>query len=149
MQATTTIELSGTFTPDGDQPMSADLSLVPEFVTGQLVRYVVNEDDELGSAIDLRLITGSFSGTATPRVQFGPDTVNGTVEPMTLGIGHVRQVVWLRFLPSYVESLRHFGLRGADTRIRERVFQVARRDYGGINMDFRATEPDDFARPNR
>ncbi len=145
MNPTTLIELNGTFTPDGDEPMSADLGLVPEFVNGQLVRYVVNEEDELGLAIDLRQITGTFSGTATPRIQFGTDTVTGTAEPMTLGIGHVKQVVWLRFLPSYVESLRHFGLRGADSRVRDRVFQVARRDYGGINMDFRATEPDDFA----
>ncbi|RLB64521.1 MAG: hypothetical protein DRI90_04360, partial [Deltaproteobacteria bacterium] len=145
MLATTTIELSGTFTPAGEEPIAADLSLVPEFVRGQMVRYVVNEEDDLGQSIDLRKVAGSFTGTATPQVQFGQDTVTGTAKTITLGIGHVRQVVWLRFMPTYVESLRHFGVRGLDSRIRDRVFEVARRDYGGVNMDFRATKPDDFA----
>lgn len=145
MLATTIIELSGTFTPTGEPAIPADLTLVPQFVSGQLVRYVVNEDDDLGQSIDLRQVAGSFTGTATPLVQFGQDTVVGTAKTVTLGIGHVKQVVWLRFLPTYVESMRHFGCRGLDTRIRDRVFEVARRDYGGVNMDFRATEPDDFA----
>jgi hypothetical protein len=35
----------------------------------------------------------------------------------------VKQVIYLRFLPSYVESLRHFGLRALDARIRARVLE--------------------------
>jgi hypothetical protein len=53
--------------------------------------------------------------------------------------------VWLRFLPSYVESLRNFGLRAAEGSIRERVLEVVRRDYAGVNFDVRVEEPTDFA----
>ncbi len=53
--------------------------------------------------------------------------------------------MWIRFLPAYTESLRHFGLRGADRLIRERVLAVAHRDYAGIDVDFRTEQPTDFA----
>jgi hypothetical protein len=54
-------------------------------------------------------------------------------------------VVWVNFLPSYVESLRHFGLRAADTFIRARVLEVARRDFDTVNVEFRLEQPTDFA----
>src|SRR5690606_25133985 len=44
-QAFTLIELDGTFTPAGGTPAPASLTLVPEFKSGQLVRYVINEED--------------------------------------------------------------------------------------------------------
>ena len=144
--AITTVELSGTFTPTG-APAGAPVTvtLVPEFVEGKLVRYVLNEEDELGTLADLRKTTGDFVGTATPTVKYGPDTVVGGSKNVQLGIDPVRQVVWVNFLPGYVESLRHFGLRAVDGRIRDRVFEVARRDFQGINIDFRSEEPTDFA----
>ena len=141
----TTIELSGSFTPSGGSPASANLSIVPEFVSGQLVRYVLAEEDALGQAVDLRHTTGTFTGTARPVVDFGSDTVLGSATPVTLGVAAVKQIVWLRFLPSYVESLRHFGLRAADARVRERVLAVADRDYAGVNLELRSERPDDFA----
>ncbi len=144
-QSLTTLEFKGSFTPKGGSPMNTNLSLVPEFVSGELVRYVLNEDDELGKAVDLRNVSGSFDGTVQPVTLFGAETESGDPVPMTLKIGGVRQVIYLRFMPSFVESLRHFGLRAADQRIRDRVFQVARRDYQGVNVDFRDTVPQDFA----
>ena len=51
-----------------------------------------------------------------PVVHYGGDTVYGDELPVTLGIAHVKQVVWLDFQPRYVESLRHFGLRAVDGR---------------------------------
>jgi hypothetical protein len=141
----TLLDLVGTFTPDGGMPIAASLSLVPEFVSGQLVRYVLNEEDDLGKSIDLRAVTGTFLGTATPITQFEQDTVTGAATNVTLAVQPVRQVVWLHFLPGYRESLRHFGLRAADAQVRERVLAVVRRDYLGVNIDFRVDEPQDFA----
>lgn len=141
----TTIALTGTFTPEGQEATPAQVNLVAEFFSGQVARYVLNEEDELGQAIDLRSVAGTFEGTATPTVQYGADTVVGNATPVTLGLGHVKQVVWLRFLPSYVESLRHFGLRAVDTRVRSRVFEVVERDYAGVNIEFRTEQPTDFA----
>jgi hypothetical protein len=144
-QLFTTIELAGTFTPTGGPAVPVDLTLVPEFVSGPLLRYVLSEDDDLGMRVDLRAVTGTFEGTVRPIIQSGADTVTGDPTAVTLGIGHVKQVVWLRFLPSYVESLRHFGLRAMETQIRERVLEVARRDYEGVNVEFRTSPPTDFA----
>jgi hypothetical protein len=143
--AVTLVDLDGTFTPEGGAPRPAKVSLVPEFVSGQLVRYVLAEEDALGQSVDLRTVAGTFAGTARPVVRWGDDEVAGAAVDVTLGIGHVRQVVWLRFLPHYKESLRHFGLRAADARVRARVLDVVRRDYAGVGVDVRTTAPTDFA----
>jgi hypothetical protein len=144
--ALTTIELDGSFNADGaPAPAPVNVSLVPEFVEGKLVRYVLNEEDALGTLADLRKVTGSFSGTATPVTKYGTQTIAGGKRTVTLGIDPVKQVVWVQFLPSYVESLRHFGLRAVDARIRDRVLDVCRRDFQSINLDCRTAEPSDFA----
>ncbi|MBK8237763.1 MAG: hypothetical protein IPK74_19705 [Deltaproteobacteria bacterium] len=142
----TTVVLSGTFTPDGaPEGAPVELELVPEFVDGRRVRYVINEDDGLGTAIDVRVDAGSFDGTIAPRVAFESEEVLGVPTPFAFAILPVRQVVWVRFLPSYVESLRLFGLRALDSMIRERILAVLRRDYESINIEFREEEPTDFA----
>ncbi|MEZ4446856.1 MAG: hypothetical protein R3B72_47695 [Polyangiaceae bacterium] len=143
--AVTLVELEGSFTPTGGGPLPASITMIVEFVKGRLVRYVVNEEDELGQAIDVRYTSGTFQGTAQPVVEFADDVVAGAVTSVSLDLLPVKQVVWLRFLPSYVESLRHFGLREAESAVVERVLEVVRRDYGGINIDFRLERPDDFA----
>ncbi|HKA91094.1 MAG TPA: hypothetical protein VKE22_25705 [Haliangiales bacterium] len=141
----TLIELTGRFTPAGGVASpEVTITLVPEFESGPLVRYVLDEDDDLGQRVDLRATSGSFAGTVRPIVKYGADTVAGDAVTATLGIARLKQVVWLRFLPSYVDSLRHFGVRALDARIRERAFAVARRDYAGVNVEFRADEPTDF-----
>jgi hypothetical protein len=144
-QAFTLIELVGTFTTEGQAPAPVTLSLLPEFKHGQLVRYVINEEDALGQALDVRKEVGTFVGTAQPITAFGPDSVSGSTLSVTLGVGHVKQIVWLRFLPTFVESLRHFGLRAADGLLRQRVLEVTARDYAGINIEFRTEKPADFA----
>ena len=142
----TTVELDGALDVAGaPAPTPVTLTLVPEFESGRLVRYVLNEEDELGHNLDLRNDTATFTGTARPVVQYGSDTVQGSAWNVSLGIDPVKQVVWLRFLPAYVESLRHFGLRAADQRIRDRVLEVVRRDYTAVNLEWRTTEPSDFA----
>jgi hypothetical protein len=144
--ALTTIELEGSFSAQGGPgPAPVSLSLVPEFVEGKLVRYVLNEEDALGTLTDLRKVTGDFSGTATPVAKYGAQTISGGKRSVSLGIDPIKQVVWVKFLPSYLESLQHFGLRAVDARIRERVLEVCRRDFQSINLDFRVTEPTDFA----
>ncbi|MCB9580869.1 MAG: hypothetical protein H6717_27820 [Polyangiaceae bacterium] len=144
--AVTTIALSGTFTPTGAPSGNpVNVTLVPEFEEGRLVRYVLNEEDALGTLADLRTVTGVFQGSATPTTKYGSTSVSGNPANVTLGIGAVKQVVYVRFLPSYVESLRHFGLRSVEQRIRSRVIEVMTRDYGGVNAEFRIEEPKDFA----
>ncbi|HLU66572.1 MAG TPA: hypothetical protein VKZ63_09870 [Kofleriaceae bacterium] len=141
----TLLELEGQFAPDGSDPFDVTLTLVPEWVEGRLVRYVLNEDDALGSSVDLRRVTGTFTGTITPVIQYEEDEVVGGATTFTLALAPVKQVVHLVFKPTYVESLRHFGLRAVDQEIRARILEVVRRDYWTINLEVRLEEPTDFA----
>ena len=144
--ATTELELTGQFTPTGGTAgASTSLTLIPEFVEGRLVRYVLNEDDELGQRIDLRAVTGQFSGSIRPVVTYGGDTVPGASTPVSFGITSVKQVVFLDFRPSYVEGLRDFGLRAVDSRLRSRIIELCNQAYAGVNMSFRTAPPTDFA----
>ena len=143
--ALTVIEISGQFTKTGAQPVTVTMQLVPEFVEGRLVRYVLNTDDALGHALDLRKDTGSFSGTATPIVSYGTDNVRGVATQIGFAIAPVKQVVYLNFASAYVEELRDFGLRAVDQQIRARIVAVCQEAYKGVNIEFRTDPPTDFA----
>ncbi len=143
--ALTELELSGTFNKTGGNPAPVSMTLIPEFVEGRLVRYVVNTDDELGQALDLRQDTGQFTGTITPIVSYGADRVRGVSTQASFALAPIKQVVYLQFQPSYVEGLRDFGLRAVDNKIRDRILEVCRRTYQGVNIEFRAEPPTDFA----
>jgi len=141
----TILRFQGNYTLDiGGNALPVDLELIPEFVDGELVRYVVNEDDGLGSAIDVRVQTGIFDGTVTPSITFESDELVGPATPLQFQILPVRQVIWVRFQPSYVESLRNFGMRALDQELRNRILEVLRRDYESIGIEFRTEEPTDF-----
>lgn len=143
--ALTEIEIAGMFQRNGGSSVPVALTLIPEFVEGRLVRYVINTDDELGQALDLRADTGGFTGTATPVVSYGADRVRGVSTAASFAIAPVKQIVHLQFQPSYVEGLRDFGLRAASGRIRDRVLEVCERAYEGVNIEFRTEPPADFA----
>ena len=142
----TELFLDGAFTPTGsDASVPVDLLLLPEVLEGRTIRYVMNEDDELGRAIDLRSVTGTFVGRVRLRVAYDGVVQVGEELPITFALGPVKQVVYLRFLPDYVNTLRHFGLRAVDREIRERVLAVVTRDYAGANLEVREDVPSDFA----
>lgn len=143
--AATRIQLAGTFTPTGASAGSnVNLELISEFVNGKLVRYVLNEEDALGQAADLRKVTGQFKGTAKPVVSYGNQSVTGGEIQVSLGIAPVKQVVWVNWLPTYRGSLQNLGLRAADQRIRDRILESMAAAYVGVNVEFRAEEPRDF-----
>ena len=143
--ASTELELTGTFNKTGSNPAQISMTLIPEFVEGRLTRYIVNTSDELGQSLDLRTETGSFTGTITPIISYGSDRVRGVSKNVAFQIAPVKQVVYLDFLPSYVEGLRDFGLRAVHAKIRDRIVQVVREAYRGINLDVRTEVPTDFA----
>jgi hypothetical protein len=143
--ALTQLELQGYFNKTGMAPAPVTMFLIPEFVEGRLVRYVLNTDDELGHSLDLRNETGKFTGRITPIVSYGSVTVRGVSTNVAFDITPVKQVVYLEFTPSYVEGLRDFGLRAVDSRIRDRIIKVLERVYEGVNMDFRTEPPTDYS----
>jgi hypothetical protein len=144
--AATELHLVGQFARTG-APAAApvDLLLIPEVVSGRVARYVISTSDAIGQALDLRTDTGTFTGTVTPIVSWHGAEVTGTSAPFTLAIAPVRQVVYLQFTTSYVESLRLFGLRAVDRDLRDRILAVVRAAYPAINIDFRTEPPADFA----
>ena len=141
----TQIELTGTFNKTGGNPAPVDMFLIPEWVEGKLVRYVINTDDTLGQAIDLRKDTGHFTGTMTPIVSYGSDTVRGVGLGVTFDIAPVKQVVYLHYQSAYVEELRDFGMRAVDQKIRDRILVVCNEAYAGVNIEFRTDPVTDFA----
>jgi len=143
--AGTELELTGTFNKSGMNPFPVTMQLIPEFVEGRLVRYVLNTDDELGTSLDLRKETGHFTGTITPIITYGGQTVRGVSTNATFDIAPVKQVVYLDFSPGYVEGLRDFGLRAVDNRVRDRILATLARSYKGVNIEFRTEPVTDFA----
>jgi hypothetical protein len=144
--SSTLIRLAGVFTPDGDgRPLEVDLLLVPEFVDGRKVRYVISEDDSLSDLVDLRTQTGVIAGQLEARVSYGEETITGNTIDVELRLAPVKQVVHIVFTPQYVGSLRHYGLRAVDERIRRRVVEVVERDYRTVNLEMRRERPGDFA----
>jgi hypothetical protein len=142
----TLLHLVGSFTPDGGGPAApVDLTLVPHFGDGTRLRYVLDEADALGRLIDLRRVSGQFVGQVTPIARKGADQVVGATANATLAVAPVRQIIYVRFLASYVDSLALYGLANADALVRQRIFAVAARDYVGVNVEFRDTPPTDFA----
>jgi len=142
----TLLHLVGSFAPDGGgRTAPVDLMLVPHFAAGNQLRYVLDEADALGRLIDLRRVSGKFTGQVTPIARKGADEVAGATANATLAIAPVKQVIYVRFLPSYLDSLRLYGLANAEALVRARILTVAARDYAGINVEFRDKPPTDFA----
>jgi hypothetical protein len=121
------------------------MTWIPELVDGRRVRYVLNTDDALGHALDLRTDTGELSGTITPVVSYGSARVRGQPRAVSFAVAPAKQVVFLDFEPSFTEGLRDFGLRAVDRQIRERILAVVREAYQGVNIEWRTEPPTDFA----
>ncbi|MCB9587197.1 MAG: hypothetical protein H6718_17495 [Polyangiaceae bacterium] len=142
--AATRLLLAGDFTLEGGVSIPVSFEIVPGFESGNELVYVINEEDALGTSADLRRTKGTLAGNITPIVSYAGETITGAPEPVELELLPVKQVVYVSFLPSYVESLRHFGMRAVDQPIRERALEVASALYAGLSVEFRTEQPEDF-----
>ncbi len=142
----TTIRLRGRFTPRDGEARDLDAELVPRFVSGAEVRVVIEPEvrDERVVARLFGAQRGVFEGSATPVAIAGRDEVVGATVPIRLALGAPVQVVSLRFLPGYYESLARFGLGAAEDEIALRIVRRMEEIYEGVNVDVRLEEPSDF-----
>jgi hypothetical protein len=142
----TILRLDGTFrTAAGQARPVADLELQPVRLDGTRLVFSMQPRFDLNcESADLGATAGTFEGRVTPVIGWQDDMVEGAPTPLTFGILPTKQVVWLRFLPAFTESLRLFGLRDVSGEIEDRVVEVIRRDYAGINLEVRLAEPTDF-----
>jgi hypothetical protein len=141
----TEIHLTGELEPDtGDAPRPLDVILIPTFDSGQRVRYILSEDDALGQIADLRRESGLVTGTFTPTLVKGQETIEGDPVTGAFRINLIKQVVYVNFMQGYVDALDMFGMRAADGHIRQRILEKARWIYRGVNVEFRDTPPSDY-----
>lgn len=120
--------------------------LVMESADGETAEATVRAlvDNETLVAADFGIARGEFVGTATARVTDGQTTLDGAPADVRFELVGVRQVVWLRFLPGFYESLERFGLGAAAGAIEERVRERIAGIYSGFAVDVRTSRPTDF-----
>lgn len=143
----TSLELTGTFAPDGESPAEfGPEEVVLRFVSGAEARLDL-EPTVVGAALVSSLFgstRGTFTGTARPIVASSTERFEGEAAAVTLVLGPVRQVVWMRFLPGFYDSLAAFGLTASTGLIEGRIADRVEELYAGWPMDVRLDEPADF-----
>ncbi|PIE19375.1 MAG: hypothetical protein CSA66_02460 [Proteobacteria bacterium] len=151
LQVATVLVLEGVFTPRRGVPIAYQgvdaLTLYPDTHLGNVelsvtLRVVLGED---GGLEGLGATAGVFEGRVTPLILAGPDAVEGAPLPVTLAIANPRQIVHIRYLPSFAEATAEFGLMAEREAIKARIMAVCERDFEGVNISFTAAEPADFA----
>ena len=141
----TEITINGVFEPDrGGPPTAMRLNLVGEFSSSGLVRYVLNEDDELGRLVDLRKESGRIVGTFGGQVAAGSETAAFDTIEADFRIQPVRQIVYVKYTQGFLDALSRFGLRALEAEIRFEIIQRAQEIYGGLGVEFRSEPPDDY-----
>ena len=146
----TIIRLNGQFTPLDEAPVRfGPAELVLEYISGSEVRGVLSTErrgEHLISSL-FGYARGSFEGTAVPVVVKGVDEVVGATVPFAFSLSPVRQVVLLRFLPGFYDSLTKFGLAAAAGVMEPLVLNRIEHIYAQWAVDVRLHEPEDFS-PN-
>ena len=113
-----------------------------------MVRYAVTVSGIGGylHAVDFSAPQGRFEGTITPFLILGRESREGIpLSDVTLTLGPIKQVCWVRFLPDFSDSLALFGLSVVEEEVRRRVltrlqeiYQPPDRLEDHVNVEFRA-----------
>ncbi|QDG54359.1 hypothetical protein FIV42_27515 [Persicimonas caeni] len=145
------LRYEGTFTPDDPELPSQEFNTTPlrrppdrivnEQEAEQSVWYTIEDDRSLTG---LGATPGVFEGTITPELFDNWGDQEGIAWQGVFRVLPTKQVVYLKYLPAFSKGLEKYGLRNVEREIRDRVLEVAERDYEGINIDFREAQPDDF-----
>ena len=150
----TLLRLDGRFYPvgEGGRPLDPvpmkDYIITPDsWVDGSTLEVaLLTEMAEDGGLTGFAAAPGQFSGDITPILVTDRGEVVGTPYSDGFAIGPTRQQVWVRFLPTFSDALREvFGLDTVERRIRDRVLEVAARDYEGASVSFTDERPTGFA----
>jgi len=143
---TTLVRIEGSFTPETGAARPFSEELVPELESGSTLRLTLDTRVE-GERLVAELFDaarGTLEGVATPITIAGTDELSGVPVPFRFALEGPRQVVWLRFLPGYYDSLARFGLVAAAPRIEDGIIARVESIYAGYRVELRVEEPDDF-----
>lgn len=144
----TILRLDGVVEGSGMPPMAFDgVEIVPEFAAGDSLLWEMTSRTRETDLVNelFGVLRGSFIGTITPIAIDGTVEVEGPAANFTLALSGVTQVVYLRFLPSFFESLPRFGLAAAAGEIEERVARRIQEIYAGWSLEVRTEAPTDFS----
>lgn len=146
----TLFQLDGKFHPDRGDPRDVTALLVaPDtWINGNRVEMaMISETAADGSLTGLAAQPGCLRGTLTPiLVTEQSGQIEGLPWQDGFCVGPTRQMVWIRYLPTFVDTLQAlFGLGAVERDVRARVREVADRDYADFNVAFVEDKPTDFA----
>jgi len=98
-----------------------------------------------GEMEGLGLMVGGFTGTVSPLIISGNQTIHGQGAAVSLIVAPQRQIVFVKFLPGFSTTIQEMGLGVVENQIRDQILAVCARDYDGINIEFRSERPTDYA----
>lgn len=143
----TLVRVNGTFTDPVGGVLGVDEELIFEWRDGETLTWVLDADP-----VGQRLVStlfgdseGTFDGQLTPVTLAGAVELEGSPAPVMLELTAVTQVVWVRFLPGFYESLPLFGLGAAAGALEERVAERIESIFAPWRVDVRLERPTDVS----
>ncbi len=105
--------------------------------------------DDACDSFDLGANAGILSGELLPYfnyqpLQGNPQSIEGQAFPIEMQIRSPKQLVYLKLLPAFTDSLRLFGLRNVSSQVIDQIITITQNYYQGINIEFTTIEPKDY-----
>jgi len=150
LEATTLVALEGTFAPRRgpveEWSAGGRLIVVPDAfpAPGRLDWVLRVTRGAKGTLEGLGVTAGTFSGAAVPVLVNGVDWIEGEPVDVSFTVAQPLQIVLIKYLPGFTDSLADFGLAEAEARVRAAILQRATADYAGVNVAFVETRPTDW-----
>lgn len=145
----TSLILEGTFTDtDGSRTSYTGanaITLETEFRESGVVEHVVRPSVQNDELVGFGSTPGVFEGEVRARILRGERSLQTPSRSLRLKVLPTKQVVYLKFLPGFSDSLRKFGLRNVEQNIRDRVHEVCERDFEEYHVSCRMERPEKFA----
>lgn len=148
------LKFEGSFEPDATPGNMIDyrgpraITRTPfEVVSDSLIRQDVwyDVDRQNRQLTGLGAVPGVFRGQIIPILIYKGDEQIGDAWRGEFKVKPSKQVIHIRFVPGFTEALVRFGLENVERQVRERIFEVLRRDYDGINVVFVSSPPTDYS----
>jgi len=149
-ETATLLLLEGVFDTTSGKQLSFQgndaMLLFPEFFEGNtflevVLRVTPGVDGELTG---LGLIPGVFTGTVYPHLFYGGESFIGDGLDFVLTVAPQLQVVFIKYLPSFGESLNEFGMYEVRELVKDHVLERCNRDYSAFNVTYSESRPTDF-----
>ena len=116
------------------------------YYSGQEVYFGLDVEESEGKLVSsfFGVTAGVFRGTVRPIVLKQSVDSLGEALAIELRLSGTKQVVVVKFLPSFYDSLRHFGLAAAADQVIEQALDRMQGIYSGYQIEFVLEAPDDF-----